>query len=144
MARNCFDPDVDSFAPVLVIICLWIQALLSFWGCQTDGWTCHGRKVGTGETTFPLDFPVRSPRALLKPETSGNHGTQAMQNGRSLWGFSVPFFCSVHFRYLHFGILEEAIMSTVFAAFLSSNLSFSIEFASFWCSNCSWNMVICN
>ena len=71
MARKCFDPDDDSFAPVLIIICLWIQALLSFWGCQTDGWTCHGRKVGTGETTFPLDFPVRSPRALLKPETMG-------------------------------------------------------------------------
>ena len=49
----------------------------------------------------------------------------------------------------HFGalwsILElEAARSTVFAALLSSNLSFSMEFATFWCSNCSWNRVVCN
>jgi hypothetical protein len=25
---------------------------------------------------------------------------------------------------------------------LSSNLSFSMEFATFWCSNCSCNMVV--
>ena len=45
----------------------------------------------------------------------------------------------------HFGatcsILElEAAMSAVFAAILSLNLSFSIEFATFWCSNCSFRV----
>ena len=35
-------------------------------------------------------------------------------------------------------------MSTLFATCLSSNLSFSMEFATFWCSNCPWNMVVCN
>jgi len=42
-------------------------------------------------------------------------------------------------------ILElEAAVSTVFAALLSSNLSFWMEFATCCCSNCSCNMVFCN
>ena len=38
----------------------------------------------------------------------------------------------------------EAAVSTVFAAFLNSNLSFSMEFATFWRVNSSWKMVVCN
>ena len=38
----------------------------------------------------------------------------------------------------------EAAISTVFAAFLSLNLSFSMVFAACWCSNCSCNMAGCN
>ena len=42
-------------------------------------------------------------------------------------------------------ILElEAAVSAVFAAFLNSNLWFSMEFATFCCSNCSCNMIVCN
>ena len=42
-------------------------------------------------------------------------------------------------------ILElEAAVSAVFAAFLNSNLWFSMEFATFCCSNCSCNLIVCN
>ena len=38
----------------------------------------------------------------------------------------------------------EAAISTVFAPFWSPNLLFWMEFATFWRSNCSCNMVVCN
>ena len=38
----------------------------------------------------------------------------------------------------------EAAASTVFAACLNSNLSFSMEFATFWRVNSSWKTVVCN
>ena len=37
----------------------------------------------------------------------------------------------------------EAVISTAFAAFLNLNLSFSMVFAAFWCSNCSCNIAVC-
>ena len=41
----------------------------------------------------------------------------------------------------HFGA-GSCHLSTIFAAFLSSNFLFSMVFATCWCSNCSCNMVV--
>ena len=72
----------------------------------------------------------------------------------AFWSWKVPFqrylqhfwvrTSHVPWNLQHFGARCEAAMSTVFAAFLSSNPSFSMEFATCCCSNCSWNMVVCN
>ena len=73
----------------------------------------------------------------------------------AFWSWKLPFQLSLfHFPWIvqHFdgivtfcnlfgricNILElEAAVSRVFAGFWTSNLSFLIEFAAFWCSNCS-------